>query len=351
MNVTVIIPSYNPDEKLAEVVSSLVSEGFDDIIVVNDGSDKDKCRYFDEIKTYSQCVILKHDVNKGKGRALKTAFEYCISNRKDIAGVVTVDGDNQHKAADIKKCCECMLEATDSVVLGVRDFSGEDIPARSRWGNDITRMVFRFACGIKISDTQTGLRAIPVQYLSLMCDVDGERYEYETNMLLSFKQRRIGIKEVKISTVYIEDNATSHFKPVRDSIKIYAVIFKFMFSSFTSSVIDIAIFTLVNYVLLGRITDSARIFAATLIARVISSLFNYGFNRKAVFGNAGSVKGTLVRYYILCALQLCCSYGLVYLVTDVLMLNPLLTVIAKIVIDTLLFLVSFQIQRIWVFKK
>ena len=205
MKVSVIIPSLNPDEKLICVVDSLREAGFDDIILVNDGSDENHMEPFEHVSAYPECTILTHEVNKGKGRGLKTAFEYCIKNRPDIDGVVTVDGDNQHKAADILKCCEKMAECKDKVVLGVRNFSGKDVPFKSRFGNNMTSFVFKFACGLNISDTQTGLRAIPRQYLELFDKVKGERFEYETNMLLEFKQSHIDFVEVQIETEYIED--------------------------------------------------------------------------------------------------------------------------------------------------
>mgnify|MGYP001489463057 CR=1 FL=1 len=329
---------------------SLREAGFDDIILVNDGSDENHREPFEHASAYPECTILTHEVNKGKGRGLKTAFEYCIKNRPDIDGVVTVDGDNQHKAADILKCCEKMAECKDKVVLGVRNFSGKDVPFKSRFGNNMTSFVFKFACGLNISDTQTGLRAIPRQYLELFDKVKGERFEYETNMLLEFKQSHIDFVEVPIETVYIEENASTHFNPIKDSLKIYGVIFKFLFSSIASSVIDLAMFALISALMFGKLDGSIRIFTATLGARIISSLFNYTFNRKAVFNSKSGVKSSIVRYYILCACQLCVSYGLVYLVTSVLSLGQILTVVAKAIIDTILFVISFQIQRRWVFK-
>lgn len=350
-NVSVIIPSLNPDGKLVEVVTALIHAGFEDIILVNDGSDGAHMAPFHKVSEYPQCTVLTHEVNKGKGRGLKTAFEFCIKNRPDIAGVVTVDGDNQHQAEDILHCCQVMIENKDKVVLGVRDFSGDDVPSRSRFGNNMTSFVFKFACGLNISDTQTGLRAIPYEYLSSFIQVKGERFEYETNMLLEFRQSGIEFVEVPIKTVYIEENATSHFNPIKDSLKIYGVIFKFLFSSLASSVIDLALFTVISALTLGRMDDSIRILAATVGARIVSSLFNYSFNRKAVFQSGSNVKTSIIRYYVLCVAQLCISYALVYVVTSFLSLGEVLTVVSKAVIDTILFLISFQIQRRWVFKK
>ncbi len=351
MKVSVIIPSLNPDNKLIQVVDALVAKGFDDIILVNDGSDKAHMQPFLQLKEYRQCTVLTHEINRGIGRGLKTAFDYCIANRPDIDGVVTVDGDNQHKAEDILNCCNKMIECKDKVILGVRDFSGDDVPPKSKFGNNMTSFVFKFVCGLNISDTQTGLRAIPLKFLPLFSQIKGERFEYETNMLLELKNSNIDFKQVPIETVYIEENASTHFNPIKDSLKIYGVIFKYIFSSLASSVIDLAIFSIVSALVYNKCEDSLRILLATVVARVISSLFNFLFNRKAVFKANNNFGSAMMRYYVLCVCQLMVSYGLVYVITSLFGLGQVMTVVTKGVIDTILFMISFYIQRIWVFKK
>ncbi|MGN0160860.1 MAG: glycosyltransferase [Lachnospiraceae bacterium] len=347
--VTVIIPSLNPDEKLMMVVNSLIETGFNDIVLVNDGSDADHMEPFNKAKELGQCTVLHHEINRGKGRALKTAFEYCLKNRKDIAGVVTVDGDNQHRAEDIRNCARVMEEKRNHVILGVRNFNSEDVPFKSRFGNHMTSFVFRFACGMKISDTQTGLRAIPYEYLSGMCQVSGERFEYETNMLLEFKRNHIPYDEVTIQTVYINENETTHFHPIRDSFKIYAIIFKFVLGSLSACLIDLFVFSVIKFLTAG-LGDKLAIFISTALARGISSFYNYNFNRKAVFESKEGMGKTVVRYYVLCVIQMLCSFGLVYAVTHWMALGNVGTIVAKAVIDTLLFFISFKIQRAWVFR-
>ena len=228
MNVTIIVPSLDPDEKLLKVVEGLLKEGFRDIILVNDGSGPDHTAPFAEAAKHPEVTVLTHEVNRGKGRAMKTAFSWCIEHRADIDGVVTVDGDNQHLPRDVRRCAEAMLADPEKIWLGVRDFSLEHVPLRSRFGNNLTRGIMRLACGVDVTDTQTGLRAIPAKDLSLMCSIDGERYEYETEMLLSVRKAGVGIGEVVIETVYINENETSHFHPLKDSWKIYKIIFRHM---------------------------------------------------------------------------------------------------------------------------
>jgi glycosyltransferase involved in cell wall biosynthesis len=225
-DITVIIPTYNPDNKLVKLVEGLTEAGFGRIVVVNDGSKSQCQKYFDKVRKLGVYVI-NHKVNKGKGRALKTAFQYCINDDKCI-GVITVDGDGQHLVKDIYACAQAMLNE-DRVIIGTRDFDSHEVPFRSRFGNSLTRFVFRVLCGIRISDTQTGLRAIPKRYLRRLASYQGERYEYETNMLLMMKKDNIKWSEVMISTVYLQDNESSHFNPIKDSWKIYKIIFKHRF--------------------------------------------------------------------------------------------------------------------------
>lgn len=354
MNVTIVLPSLNPDEKLNMVVDGLLGAGFTDIVIVNDGSDEQHMEPFLKADSHKEVTLLTHEVNKGKGRALKTAFSYVIENRKDIAGVVTVDGDNQHTAHDIKACADKMAAEQDKVILGCRDFSKDNVPFKSRFGNNSTSMVFGLFCGIKISDTQTGLRAIPYQYLPLMCETEGERFEYETEMLFTLKKNHITFLEVPIETVYIEENASTHFNPIKDSIKIYRIIFRFWFkyllSSGASFLLDYGLYTLLIF-LIGNKTDRLmRLFFAVFPARAVSSLFNYIVNRKAVFQSDAPVGKTVAKYYALCVVQTGLSFGIVYLLSSLCSAGSVFEVILKPIVDIVLFLLSFQIQQKWVFR-
>lgn len=347
---TVIIPSYQPDGKLVEVVEGLIEKGFQDIVVVDDGGGETYKPIFEKVSGFPSVTLLTHPENRGKGCALKTAFEYCIKERPNCSGVVTVDGDNQHHADDIYACCEKMSEKPDHVILGARDFSAKEVPFRSRFGNVLTKGVFRFVCGIKITDTQTGLRAIPAQYLSAMTEIEGSRYEYETNMLLELKARGIPFEEVTIRTIYLDENDSSHFNPLKDSIRIYRTIFAFAASSFASSLIDLLLFYLcisfLTYVVPG---GTWNIVIATAAARVCSSLFNYNMNRQKVFRSGG--RNSIIKYYVLCVLQFAASAGLVSFVSYLFPAGSLGKTLIKAVIDVLLFLLSYQIQREWVFRK
>ena len=246
---TLIIPSLDPDEKLIETVKKSASAGIDDIILVDDGSSPECRRRFDELELLPYVTVLTHKVNMGKGAALKTAFSYFLENRKDRSGVVTADGDGQHRTEDIIACADEMKNGDHAIVLGCRDFSLPNVPKRSRFGNTLTSKVFRLLCGMCITDTQTGLRAIPKEYLPAVINAAGSRFEYETNMLLLMDMQNIPFREVTIQTVYIDENSSSHFRPVRDSLRVYGIIFKFIGSSLLSSAVDVLVFHILGILL------------------------------------------------------------------------------------------------------
>ncbi len=359
--VTVIIPSLNPDEKLTQVIDALIEKGFENIIVVNDGSDKQHLQVFETIKSYKQCDVITHNTNLGKGRALKDAFLYVLKYYPNTKGVVTVDGDNQHGTKDIVNCANNLIEHENKVILGVRDFSGIDVPFKSRFGNNATKKIFKLVSRMEISDTQTGLRAIPMQYLETFVNVKGERFEYETNMLLELKRMNIDFCEVKIETIYINENETTHFRPIRDSYEVIKmllgytlnslkVLFGFMLSSLTASIIELLLFFLITALLTDHIGKSMSILIGTVPPRIVSSIFNYLVNRKAVFKSDASLKKSVYKYYFLCAIQMLISYGLVFGISWFLKLGDGTTTLAKAIVDTTLFFISFRIQKLWVFR-
>ena len=351
-SLVIVLPSLNPDEKFGGVVDGLIEAGFKQILIVDDGSDEAHQRWFDRAAEYPPCTVLHHGVNKGKGRALKTAFEYISAHFPEAQGVITIDGDGQHLTRDIIACGERMLHSPGQVVLGCRDFSLPGIPARSVTGNKTTSRMFRLCYGIKLSDTQTGLRAIPKEYLEPFCRIDGERFEYETNMLLQMKRMGIGFLEQPIETVYEGENEGSHYHPIKDSWRIFKIMFKFLLSSFGSTLIDLGIFYLVLKLFGARFGAYAEL-AATAIARACSSFANFNANNSVVFGNKGHYRRALLRYYCLCIPQMLISGVLVTAIIRLLLSGapPILTTGVKFVVDTCLFFISYQIQREWVFSQ
>lgn len=348
-NTAILIPVLNPNSMLTQYVEELIGNGFTKIIVVNDGSGPEYRVIFEQLCTYDEVDVLVHDINKGKGRAIKTALQYYLrNNMKDkYNGVITVDADGQHILKDVLQISELMKEKESSLILGERGFD-KDVPFRSKFGNYCTKFLFNLMFGTKLHDTQTGLRGIPNKLIDDFKELEGERYEYETNMLIACSRKNIPITSVEITTVYINNNEESHFNPFVDSYKIYKLIFKnfgkYIFSSLSASIIDIGIFQLALIILQENYKQY--ILFSTVIARIVSSLYNYFVNRTIVFKSQEKIGKTMFKYYALCAIQMMFS---AFFVTQIYSLFPFAEAGVKIVVDTILFFVSYQIQRRWIF--
>ena len=354
--VSVVLPSLDPDEKLTAVIDGLLEYGFQDIILVNDGSKEENLHYFtDAAKAHPEITLLTHQVNRGKGAALKTAFSWFLANRPQGLGVITVDGDNQHHPEDTRACALHMLE-TGRVTLGCRDFSLPDVPPRSRFGNRTTSLVFKLFCGITLSDTQTGLRAIPRSAVETFTQVYGDRFEYETNMLLAMKTAGIPFDEVKIRTVYIEENKSSHFHWLRDSWRIYKLIlahfFRYTLSSLACAGVDTVSYWLLSLGLSGLLSGFALTAAAGAAARIISSLVNFFLNKNMVFRTKVSTGRALIRYYALAIPQMGAQILLtqgIYTLFRVSDHAGGIRTLWYVVVMVVLYFISYTIQQRWVF--
>lgn len=354
--ISVVLPSLDPDEKLIHVVDGLLEYGFTDIILVNDGSKAENLHYFTDLAAaHPEIHLLHHEVNKGKGAALKNAFRYFLENRPDGCGVVTVDGDDQHHPEDTLRCCEQMMRS-GNIVLGCRDFTLDHVPARSRFGNHTTSLIFKIFVGMTISDTQTGLRAIPREQLKVLSTIAGDRFEYETNMLLAMKDNGMAFDEVKIRTVYIEENKSSHFRILHDSWRIYKLILKHFFlytiSSLLSSVVDVSLYALLTALLKNVLQSLALTGISGVSARVVSSLFNFFMNKKMVFKTNISTGKAMVRYFALAIPQMGAQVLLtqgVYSLLGIANSATFLRTLIYTVVMTALYFISYVIQQRWVF--
>lgn len=348
MKITVIIPTLNPSEKILNIISQLCNMGFHQIIIVNDGSDREKQWIFEQIALIPQCKLIVHPHNYGKGKALKTALEYYLKHNVESRGIITCDDDGQHCIEDIVNCAKLILSKDRSLILGVRHFKRGGVPFKSQVGNLFTRWYMEKICHMTISDTQTGLRGIPNAIIPTILHIPGNRFEYEINMLLETKKCGIPIQEVPISTVYIEDNRATRFHPIKDSLQIYLQLAKFSLSSVVSFLVDIITFMLICK-MLNQYAIVGVVFLATLISRFSSSIVNYLTNKQLVFCYEGTMHGTAIRYYTLCVLQALLSFSLVAVLTHIFSAAYVLPL--KILVDGCLFLLSFNIQKYWVFQK
>ncbi|MBR5742721.1 MAG: bifunctional glycosyltransferase family 2/GtrA family protein [Clostridia bacterium] len=325
-----------PDEKMIGLVRKLQAAGFE-TIVVNDGSPAAFDGVFAEAARYAE--VLRHEENRGKGEALKTGLRFIRETFDAPYVVVNVDADGQHRLEDVFRVAECAEENRESLVIGSRVFKGR-IPFRSRAGNAVTRLVFRLATGVRVYDTQTGLRAYGDRLTERLLRVGGSRYEYEMKMLMELAREKREIREVRIDAVYIDGNASSHFHPVRDSAKIYGEILKFSASSLISFGVDYALFCLFS-ALTGSVVFS------NIAARILSGALNFTLNKKIVFRSGAKAAPALVRYISLAVLILLLNT----LILEGLTAVGLAAYVAKIITETVLFVFSYLAQHGFVFRR
>jgi len=331
----VLVPAYKPEPLMVGFVRRLRDAGFP-VLLVDDGGGDAYRALFDEARSLG-ATVARHAVNLGKGRALKTGINEILQRYPGL-DVVTADADGQHTVKDILAVADKMAKCPDALVMGVRSFHGK-VPRKSLIGNTITRWVYKLVSGVHCSDTQTGLRGLPASSLNAMLTIPGERYEYEMNVLLWVRRLGIHLREVPIQTVYINDNKGSHFNPLRDAMRIYGVIFKYIASSLVCTGLDYALYALLLHL-------SGSLAALSYVgARTLSSLANFLINKNVVFGARGG-KYAAVRYYALVIAQMCLGALLVKVLYAHLTFNPFF---AKIPVDMALFFLGYWVQKTFVF--
>ena len=256
--------------------------------------------------------------------------------------MVCADSDGQHSVEDILRVAERAAGRRQTPwSSAARTFSG-DVPARSRFGNTVTRWLFRLATGEHVPDTQTGLRGYPAAMLPWLVGVPGERYEYELNLLLEAKQAGYLIRTVGIETIYLDHNAGSHFRPVADSVRIYAPLLKFLASSLAAFVIDTAAF-------LVLMAGTGSVLFAVVAARGLSSAVNFAVNRHLVFrhGRDRTAASTGARYFALVVALLAANVALMSALDRIAV--PALP--AKLMVEAALLAVSYSVQQRFLFSR
>lgn len=352
VQVAVLIPALNPDQQLVQLIRKLqqVQSDLLAFVVVDDGSDNSHQPVFHKLAQFHEpkLHILHHVQNQGKGAALKTGLNYCLQHFPQIRGIATMDSDGQHTVTALQSCLQQFQKNPQHLVIGTRQFN-QKIPFRSRFGNLLTSGLVRTFTHQDISDTQTGLRVIPVAYAQQLVHFPGNHYEFEFDMLLKAKAAGVTVTETPIPTIYLNGNRASHFRVVRDSLAIYSRFLKFSASSLISFFIDIGLFSLI--MMLVEVHSLRNILVATIIARSLSAVVNYLINHHLVFGHAG--QRTLLKYGCLLVVQMLASGYFTSVVTGVLpdSAGSLTPTIAKIIVDLTLFILSYWVQRDVIFKE
>jgi glycosyltransferase involved in cell wall biosynthesis len=335
-SIVFLIPSYQPTEILCSLLQKIRLHDSSYIVVVDDGSGSDYEAIFQSVKQVPDTSLLTNAVNLGKGAALKHGMNYILVNYPACTGVVTADADGQHSAADILKMAAELKEKPDNVIFGARQF-GLDVPLRSRFGNLISRYLYRFFIGLSLSDTQTGLRGIPRSLMTRCLSIRANRYEFETEQLIIIKSAGMPVREIPIQTIYIDDNRTSHFRPLLDSAQIYFVLLRYVGSSLITEAVDLVVFATI-------MAWSDDLLLSNTVGRLVAIWAQFTLLQKFVFRLRGNAK--MFAAY----LGLVVVSGIVSTAMQIQLANLVpFPVAAKIIAEVSVFLFNFLFLRDLVF--
>ena len=223
MQPVILIPAYEPTASLLTTLKDLRAAGFEHFVVVNDGSGPESQPFFQQAAALSGVKILTHAVNCGKGRALKTGFNYILSHYPQSVGAIACDCDGQHPVKAVLDCADALSTHPNHLILGCRTFfhpSEKRVPFLNLMGNLLSRCQISFACGTIYDDVQCGLRGYPPSVMRALLNVPGERFEFENNTFPALRRAGIPVCEFAMDAVYPASGHVSHFKKVRDTLRI-----------------------------------------------------------------------------------------------------------------------------------
>jgi len=339
----IAIPAYKPENELILLVQELqkILPGQDRFIIIDDGSGPEYARIFNQLSCFRNVSILKNATNLGKGQALKHAINHALLSFPEAEGIVTADADGQHLPEDIKQVRNqlCTAEKPD-LVLGVRGF-GPNTPMRSKLGNLITSKVARFTHGLKIQDTQTGLRALSMSFAAKTLQLKSRGYDFEMEMIVLASDENLDIIQTPISTVYLDKNRGSHFNALFDSFAIYFVLMRHTLNSMATAAIDFVFFSI-------SLLISGNILSSMVVGRLFGASFNFAVGKKYVFRSRQNLAQEVILFSLLVIALMLMSYiGIISLI-KFFGFSPL---IAKVAVESVLFFASFAAQRWIVFTR
>ncbi|MBU1194137.1 MAG: bifunctional glycosyltransferase family 2/GtrA family protein [Proteobacteria bacterium] len=340
MKTILLIPAYHPEEKIVSLLKDIPKDVFHQILVINDGSGPEYDPVFDQLSGIDTIKIINHTQNQGKGAALKTGFAHILENFENCRGVITADADGQHSLKDILALAKAMEKESDSLIMGSRSFDSS-VPFRSQFGNRMTRMIMRLFFKIRLTDTQSGLRAIPFSLLPHLIDIRFNRYEFEIEMLMTAKKKGFRFKEIQIDTIYENNNAASSFNPVVDSAKIYFVMFRYVLASLATAAVDYLVF-FTSYAVVPQI------FLCTYFARLVALFLNFVLLKRFVFRSKENIWIIGIKYLSIVVVSGFVSSLATRYFNQELKLN---IVLSKVFGELILYVVIFIVQKEFVFKR
>ncbi len=296
----VVIPAYEPEGILVSLTRELKEKEFE-IVVVDDGSGQGYSDIFEEIKEYA--TVIHHKKNKGKGAALKTGIRYIKENLPECKGFITCDADGQHKISDVERIREALSKG-EKFVLTVRT-PKKGIPFRSKVGNNLSRFVYTLLTNRYFSDNQSGLRGFSREHIDWLLKVEKNNYDYEMNVLFYAAKKNIYITTIEIEALYINNNASSHFSPLIDTVRIY----KSLFSLAIGTIIGFTVAEILA-VIISYAWSYSELFITLPGIGAISYLVSIVLNKYVIFKNTpcydywAMLIYTVINYFVY---TLCCA--------------------------------------------
>jgi glycosyltransferase involved in cell wall biosynthesis len=220
MNVCLLVPAYNEARTIGQVVSS-ACKIIDPVVVVDDGSQDDTA----QIAQDSGAFVIKHQVNSGKGAALRTGFQYVLDHGHDA--VITMDSDGQHDVDDIPAFLEAFHTEGDNgklgIIIGSRMQDISTMPTIRKFTNKLTSFISSLLAHQELRDSQSGFRLISSDVLRAV-ELETSGYEMESELLIKASKSGFRITSVRIKTIYGQE--VSKINPVTDTYRFFRLLFR-----------------------------------------------------------------------------------------------------------------------------
>ena len=292
----VVIPAYQPDDRLVDLVNELREKTAYPILVVDDGSSSDRAPVFEAVGRI--CTVLRHPLHMGRGRAVKTALSYAVSAYPQEPGVVVADASGSFNVSHILEVSDTLRVHPDSLVIGARRYRDKG-PLRGRLNDTLFRYVFAFASGAKLRDPRSGLRAFSLRRIPELLDCPGEGAEYDVSVLLGCLQNHVPVLEVPLETA--RPDRQTDGRSLRQFIRVYSALFQYTGVAVLSFLVDYFLFRLFYRVLSGvdfsALVGISAVRICNVIARMLSSTLNFTLNRQLVFKDKGNLLASALKYY------------------------------------------------------
>jgi UDP-N-acetylglucosamine---dolichyl-phosphate N-acetylglucosaminyltransferase len=203
MKIFVVVPAYNEEKTIAKVIEDLMKMGLE-IVVVDDGSNDDTYNIVESIiKEKKHGLLCRHLLNRGLGAALRTGIEAALMEDPDV--IVTFDADGQHDPQDILNVSRPIVNGEADVVIGERNF--KEMPSSKKFGNGVMNIITMIFYGIKVKDSQSGLRAFNKKAAETII-INARDYGVSSEIIGEVKRHDLKLKEVPIKTIYTDYSMT-----------------------------------------------------------------------------------------------------------------------------------------------